>query len=429
MAKLDDLIGQISDEDLRAELNAALRDLRRGKKFGLVFEEHIPEVTLLHNFPLRVGSVVYRRKDASATEPLRIEKLSGKRATVRPIVGGNVRSVPPKDLLTLRRFGDPVYPTLTPIEMVERDNGKPYHAVINGENYHALQLLTFLHEGQVDCMFLDPPYNTGATDWKYNNNYVDRNDAWRHSKWLSMMDKRLKLAKRLLKPDGVIVITIDEHELHHLGVLVEQLFPGYLRYVVSIVINSRGSTGTRNFGVVEEQALFLVPDIGRDLVQPREGFVSNLVGRAEDKRAEEILRKALEAIPDLETRLMRDGVPSPTPTARFSGSFRKRSQKKSLTMTQCQGSTGAVRLGRGREPATAPSAQTSFIHCSSTRRRRRSFGSARQFWTLMGTGSSKRRLGILWMVSSRSGRRTKKVVSESGAMSPGGCVMRSRRAT
>ena len=82
------------------------------------------------------------------------------------------------------------------------------------------------YEGQVDCIYIDPPYNTGARDWKYNNDYVDGNDRWRHSKWLSMMEKRLRLAKRLLKPDGVLIVTIDENEVHHLGVLLERALPG-----------------------------------------------------------------------------------------------------------------------------------------------------------------------------------------------------------
>ena len=99
--------------------------------------------------------------------------------------------------------------------------------MLNGENYHALQLLLYLYERQVDCIYIDPPYNTGARDWKYNNNYVDENDSWRHSKWLSMMHKRLAwLARRLLKPDGVLVVTIDEHEASPSGALARGALPG-----------------------------------------------------------------------------------------------------------------------------------------------------------------------------------------------------------
>ena len=79
------------------------------------------------------------------------------------------------------------------------ETGVPFHAVIDGENYHALQLLQFMYEGQVDCIYIDPPYNTGARDWTYNNNFVDVKDTYRHSKWLSFMEKRLRLARALLK--------------------------------------------------------------------------------------------------------------------------------------------------------------------------------------------------------------------------------------
>ncbi len=78
---------------------------------------------------------------------------------------------------------------------------------------------------------------------KYNNDYVDRNDAWRHSKWLSMMEKRLRLAKRLLRPDGVLIVTIDENEVYHLGVLLEALFPDAHRQMVSICIQPSGAGG------------------------------------------------------------------------------------------------------------------------------------------------------------------------------------------
>jgi adenine-specific DNA-methyltransferase len=137
--------------------------------------------------------------------------------------------------------------------------------VISGENFHTLQLLTYLYEGQIDCIYIDPPYNTGSKDWKYNNRYVDKNDAWRHSKWLSMMEKRLSAARRLLKPDGILICTIGEHEVNHLGMLLEKVFPRHLHYMVTIVINPKGREKS-NFAPVEEYACFVVPDVGRDLI-------------------------------------------------------------------------------------------------------------------------------------------------------------------
>ena len=88
--------------------------------------------------------------------------------------------------------------------------------IIHGDNLLALKALETRFSGQVKCIYIDPPYNTGARDWKYNNDYVDGADTYRHSKWLSMMEKRLKLAKRLLNPaDSVLIVTIDEKEYLH----------------------------------------------------------------------------------------------------------------------------------------------------------------------------------------------------------------------
>jgi len=136
---------------------------------------------------------------------------------------------------------------------------KPCHSVICGENYHALQLLAYTHAGKVDVIYIDPPYNTGDKSWKYNNRFVDSNDSYRHSKWLAMMERRLKLAKKLLKPTGVLIVTIDEHEVHHLGVLLEMLFPSSARQMVVIVNNAAGNTRGA-FSRVEEYALFCLPD-------------------------------------------------------------------------------------------------------------------------------------------------------------------------
>ncbi|MGO1318071.1 DNA methyltransferase [Brevibacterium aurantiacum] len=89
-----------------------------------------------------------------------------------------------------------------------------------------LEQLTFTHEQSVDAIYIDPPYNSGARDWKYNNDYVEGDDLYRHSKWLAFMERRLKLAKRLLKPhDSILVVTIDEKEYLRLGLLLEQTFP------------------------------------------------------------------------------------------------------------------------------------------------------------------------------------------------------------
>ncbi len=99
----------------------------------------------------------------------------------------------------MAEFRDPIYPGLVSTGRVERGGDKPFHTVINAENFHALQLLLYTHEGKVDAIYIDPPYNTGAKDWKYNNDYIDADDSYRHSKWLAFMERRLKLARRLLR--------------------------------------------------------------------------------------------------------------------------------------------------------------------------------------------------------------------------------------
>jgi adenine-specific DNA-methyltransferase len=140
--------------------------------------------------------------------------------------------------------------------------------LIESDNYHALQLLEYLYAGKVDCIYIDPPYNTGARDWKYNNDYVDSADSYRHSKWLSMMQKRLRLAKNLLNPkDSVLIVTIDEKEYLHLGCLLEEMFSGADIQMISSVINPKGSAREGRFSRVDEYIFFVF--IGSAVVIPQ----------------------------------------------------------------------------------------------------------------------------------------------------------------
>ena len=290
MAKINDLVKQVGDPRLRRELETAVAELKKRTRFGLVYESHLPEMTALPGFPIAEGAFAVRRDRLSARHAFRVCALDGGVATVEPLAGGQVESVPVTELMALQRFGEPIYPGLERVGSTERGRAeRPHHAVINAENYHAAQLLLHLYEGQVDCLYLDPPYNTGARDWTYNNDYVDSNDSFRHSKWLSFMEKRLRLAKRLLKSDGVLIITIDEHEVHHLGVLLEEIFPQYLRYMISIIINPKG-TYKQNFGRVDEQAFFVVPDLGKHSV------IKEVPKNLSSKAAKNILTKIAEAM-------------------------------------------------------------------------------------------------------------------------------------
>jgi len=130
------------------------------------------------------------------------------------------------------------------------------HILIEGDNLHALHVLQATHRGKVDVIYIDPPYNTGDSDWKYNNKFVSSDDPYFHSQWLSFMDKRLNLAKELLSENGVMIVTIDEHEVHRLALLLERYFPADRIQMVTIVINGAGSS-RGYFSRVEEHAFFI----------------------------------------------------------------------------------------------------------------------------------------------------------------------------
>lgn len=144
---------------------------------------------------------------------------------------------------------------------------QPTNVIIEGDNFHALSVLNYTHPRKVDVIYIDPPYNTGAKDWKYNNRFVDINDTFRHSKWLSMMEKRLTLAKGLLKEDGVLICAIDENERDHLGLLLEEVFPDFESHCVTIVHNPRGVQGS-NFSYTHEYAFFIFRK-GLKVIGPR----------------------------------------------------------------------------------------------------------------------------------------------------------------
>ena len=151
--------------------------------------------------------------------------------------------------------------------ILSNEKDAPNHIIIEGDNLEALSTLAYTHAGKLDVIYIDPPYNTGARDWKYNNDYVDTLDAYRHSKWLSMMSHRLKVAKTLLNPENsVLIVTIDEKEYLHLGCLLEQMFLGCRVQMVSSVINTAGATRQSEFSRTDEYLFFVY--IGEAKPQP-----------------------------------------------------------------------------------------------------------------------------------------------------------------
>ena len=258
MALLQDLIQQIEDPALRYRIAAETNKLLKQKKFGLVFEEHLPECTPLYEVPVKVGELV-AKKTGYVNDIFFVTKIEGEAASCVNRETREESVIPLNELVTIAQFGEPIYPYLKPIDTVcNAPDSDLWHTLIEADNYHALQLLEYLYAGKVDCIYIDPPYNTGAKDWKYNNDYVDGSDTYRHSKWLSMMEKRLKLAKKLLNPaDSVLIVTIDEKEYLHLGCLLEELFPQAHMQMVSIVINPNGVARDHEMYRVEEYAFFV----------------------------------------------------------------------------------------------------------------------------------------------------------------------------
>ena len=257
MAILDELVTQIENPDLRARIAAEVEKLAKQKKFGLVFEEHLPECTPLWDIPVKAGRKA-ALKTGHVNDFYTVLKIEDGVATCLNKDKSATAEFPVEELVCVAEFGEPIYPYLKPIDTVcNAPDSDLWHTLIEADNYHALQLLEYLYAGKVDCIYIDPPYNTGAKDWKYNNDYVDNNDQYRHSKWLSMMQKRLKLAKKLLNPkDSVLIVTIDEKEYLHLGCL-EEVFPEANMQMVSSVINPAGVSRGGQFARTDEYIFFL----------------------------------------------------------------------------------------------------------------------------------------------------------------------------
>lgn len=213
MSRLNDLLSQLraKEPELAKDLEGEVTALAERRAFGLNFERHVPEAVELPGRKVRKGDKVRvlpprgrvpTKSDGTLYRVLAIDRATGA-ASLEPLdppAGEGERDfvvteAALDDLVVVAEFRDPIYPGLVSTGKVERGGDKPFHTVINAENYHALETLLFTYRGKVDAIYIDPPYNTGARDWKYNNDYVEGEDLYRHSKWLAMMERRLLLAK------------------------------------------------------------------------------------------------------------------------------------------------------------------------------------------------------------------------------------------
>jgi adenine-specific DNA-methyltransferase len=220
-----------------ADLEREYKMLSGRLPFGLNFERHRPEAVELPQRAIRKGDKVRvlpargstKKGDQRLWQVKAIHNSGNAKLADLELLGAaeaQNQTVAVADLVVVAEFRDILYPGLVSTGKVRRGGAKPFHTVINGENYHVLKALTYTHRGQVNAIYIDPPYNSRAKDWKYNNDYVEDDDLYKHSKWLAMMERRLLVAKELLNPaDSVLIVTIDEKEYLRLGLLLEQIFP------------------------------------------------------------------------------------------------------------------------------------------------------------------------------------------------------------
>ncbi|MDC7689823.1 site-specific DNA-methyltransferase [Vogesella indigofera] len=268
MSRLTDLLARTKAKDaqLGMDLEREFKALSSRLPFGLNFERHSPEAVELPLRPIRKGDKVRvlpaRGSTKKGDQRLWQVKAIHKSANMADLellglAVPETLSMPLDSLVVVAEFRDTIYPGLVSTGKVARGSDKPFHSVINGENYHVLKALTYTHRGKVDAIYIDPPYNTGAKDWKYNNDYVEKDDLYRHSKWLAMMERRLLVAKELLNPsDSVLIVTIDEKEYLRLGLLLEQVFPEAEIEMVTSVISAKGVARFGQFSRVEEFIYF-----------------------------------------------------------------------------------------------------------------------------------------------------------------------------
>lgn len=248
MSTIDDLISRIADDHLRARITEQIKVLTERKEFGLVFQDHTPEAIEVPGLAPRRNDLVRLRRDPE-NRPYRVVRKHGDKLTVAPVDATEHALGDPIDVDTIevnvvKEFGEPIYAGLRSLDRIERNGNNRSHIIVQGENYYALEALMYTHVGKVDVIYIDPPYNTGSADWIYNDRYVDGQDAYRHSKWLAFMKRRLVHARALLKDTGVVIVAIGDEEHHRLRMLMDQVF-GDHNFIANVTWQGSGKNDAR----------------------------------------------------------------------------------------------------------------------------------------------------------------------------------------
>ncbi|MGD9525459.1 MAG: site-specific DNA-methyltransferase [Dehalococcoidia bacterium] len=256
MSRLNDLIRQlrVKDPALADDIAREVSALADRRTFGLNFERHIPEVVELPGRRVRRGDkvrILPPRGTAPRKADERLWRVSSVSATngaptadLEALHADETTSADVADVVVVAEFRDPIYPGLVSTGRIERGGDTPFHVVVNAENYHALQTLLFTHRGKVDCIYIDPPYNTGNAEWIYNDRYVGIDDLYRHSKWLAFIERRLLLARELLADTGAIIVAIGDDEHHRLRMLMDQVF-GDQNFIANVTWQGSGKNDAK----------------------------------------------------------------------------------------------------------------------------------------------------------------------------------------
>jgi len=302
MALIDDLISGLPAGDERTQIIEELARFRKRIGFGVKWEEH-EEYVPLWGLPIEANSMVVKwnlpyvtrdggfqgyivessvqldeltleqvqqalqddnveHPEAEDEEALRVQiEACGGCTTIRPHGGGEVEHVLTRTLVRIATGQEEIIPLLRHLQTIVHPNAEEVsatHAVIESENIVALHLLRSTHRRSFDLIYLDPPYNAQQKDWKYNNDYVDPKDGYKHSRWMSFIDHRLKIAKELLAEDGVVVVAIDENEIANLVLLLHKLWPDMQVTIIPIRHNPKGIQGD-DFSIMNDYAVFVHP--------------------------------------------------------------------------------------------------------------------------------------------------------------------------
>lgn len=274
MSQLTDIIKMAEQGGDSTQLVGLLKELKSKeaarKKFGLVYDHHLPEVFEVNEHNIKKGDIVVLRSARGEFEPNGhkrhvVEKVYEKDGVkvadlFSPEDNENVSEVELDSLIKTVAQNEVVYPGLVADgEVIGDEDSDDYHSVVCAENYDALRMLGGTDMvGKIDCIYIDPPYNTGSKDWIYNNDYVDGSDEFRSSAFMNFLERRLQEAKTLLNPeDSVLILTIDEKEYLNVGMLLRQVFTGARIQMVSSVINPSGVARSSDFFRTDEY-IFIV---------------------------------------------------------------------------------------------------------------------------------------------------------------------------